>query len=244
MIDLHCHFLPGIDDGASTIEDSIALAEHAVNSGITHCVVTPHLHLGRYDNYREIIQDVFRDFKSALEESGIPLLLDFAAEVRICPEIISMVSQDKIPFLGSFEGCDVILLEMPHNQIPPGTDNMIRWLVNHNIRPMIAHPERNKEIMAEPLKVNQLVNAGALLQLTAGAVVGEFGSRCQVTAEYMLSRKMATILASDAHNVKHRPPELEPGRRYVEKLLGESMSWDLVLNTPKAITNNKFGDQT
>jgi protein-tyrosine phosphatase len=240
MFDLHCHFLPGIDDGASTLDESLALASHAVQSGITHSVVTPHLHFGRYENYLNVITSVFKDFRNAVNESGIKLQLGFAAEVRICPEIMIWVQQGKIPFLGEFEGSRVLLLELPHNQILPGWDNLLRWLSNQNIRPMIAHPERNKEIMASPEKILPLFNAGALFQLTAGAVAGLFGEKSQMTAKYILDKGLATILASDAHNMKHRPPELEHGRRQVEAWLGESVSWDMVVHTPAEIVANKF----
>ena len=242
MIDLHCHFLPGIDDGADSIEEALALAKHAVESGITHSVVTPHLHLGRYDNYRDVINPVFLEFQAALSAASIDLKLGYASEVRVCPEIMIWVTQNKMPFLGQYENQKVLLLEMPHNQIPPGIDNLLRWLVEKDIRPMIAHPERNKEIMANPLRIHPLVNAGALLQLTAGAVAGEFGARCEETAEYILKQGIATILASDAHNLKHRPPELEPGRRKVEQILGESVSWDMVKTTPMQIAAIQFTD--
>jgi protein-tyrosine phosphatase len=242
MIDMHCHFLPGIDDGAASIEEAEALCAHALKSGITHSVLTPHLHLSRYENFRDSIAKACDELQRHIATKGIELELGFAAEVRICPEIMTWVEQGLIPYLGQYENHDVLLLEMPHNQLPPGWDNLFRWLINNNIRPMIAHPERNKEIMAHPEKVLPMYNAGALFQLTAGAVAGQFGERCRNTADYILSQGIATVIASDAHNLKHRPPELEHGRRRVEQLLGESASWDMVLVTPAAITAKQFGD--
>lgn len=240
MFDLHCHFLSDIDDGPMSMSDSLAMAQHAINSGITHSVVTPHLHLGRYENFNEDIKNAFNEFKSILKLNNINLALGYAAEVRVCPDIMTWLSEDKIPFLGNYDGYKILLLEMPHNHIPSGIDNMVHWLIQKNIRPLIAHPERNKEIMANPLKLKPLINSGALLQLTAGAVAGEFGEKCYQTSNYILENGLATILASDAHNLKHRPPELESGRKRAENIIGESKSWDLVLNTPKKISAVQF----
>ncbi len=240
MYDLHCHFLPDIDDGPMSMSDSLGMAQYAINAGITHSVLTPHLHLGRYENFNEGIKNAFNEFKSQLKSNNLNLALGYAAEVRVCPDIMTWLSEDKIPFLGNYEGYKILLLEMPHNHIPSGIDNMIHWLIQKNIRPMIAHPERNKEIMANPLKIKPLINSGALLQLTAGAVAGEFGEKCYQTSNYILENGLATILASDAHNLKHRPPELESGRKRAENVIGESKSWDLVLNTPKKITAVQF----
>ena len=242
MIDLHCHLLPGIDDGAKTVDDSIALARHAVESGITHSVVTPHLHLSRYENFANDIRDARDELASTLSDLNIPLTLGYAAEVRICPEIMIWIDKKQIPFLGTYEGHKVMLVEMPHNQLLPGWDNLFRWLISKNIRPMIAHPERNKEIMATNEKILPLVNAGALVQLTAGAVAGKFGQASMETAQFILKQGLCTVLASDAHNLKHRPPALEEGRKEVEQLLGESKSWDLVLNIPREITAIQFLD--
>lgn len=240
MYDLHCHLLHGIDDGARTIEESVALAKHAVSSGITHCVLTPHLHLSRYENFANEIKVARDTFQTKLDNDGIPLRLGFAAEVRMCPEIMLWLDQNKIPFLGEVDGCKVMLIEMPHNQLLPGWDNLFRWLLNKNIRPMIAHPERNKEIMATNEKILPIVNAGAMIQLTAGAVAGKFGESSQATAKYILSQGLGDILASDAHNLKHRPPELEHGRRCVEEWVSESKSFDMVVNTPQKISSIQF----
>ena len=240
MIDLHCHLLPGIDDGAKTIDDSIAMAKYAVESGITHSVLTPHLHLSRYENFANDIRDARDELASSLNRMNIPLKLGYAAEVRICPEIMIWIDKNKIPFLGTYEGYKVMLVEMPHNQLLPGWDNLFRWLLNNKVRPMIAHPERNKEIMAMNEKVIPLVNAGALIQLTAGSVAGKFGEASTKTAEFILKQDLCTILASDAHNLKHRPPTLEEGRQQVEQLIGESKSWDMVVNIPQQISAIQF----
>ncbi len=149
MIDLHCHLLPGIDDGPVTLASALQLATLAVANGITHAVVTPHVNPGRYENTAPSIASVFEAFQTELTAQGINLKLGMAGEVRICPEIPPMLEQGLIPFLGEWEGKKVLLLELPHSHVPPGSDKLVQWLLDRDIQPMIAHPERNKDVMRD-----------------------------------------------------------------------------------------------
>jgi protein-tyrosine phosphatase len=240
MIDLHCHILPGIDDGANDLEQSLHLARLAVADGITHAVATPHIHPGRYDNTLETITKAYRLLKLALEVKKIPLQLGMAAEVRYSAEILTMVTANQLPFLGQWQGEKVLLLEMPHQEVPPGIEQLVRWLVGQGIRPMIAHPERNKDILRDYNRIKPLAQEGCLFQLTAGAVAGHFGEPVKQLSKQILEANLATILATDAHNTERRPPVLEAGRRAAEAILGESKSWELVQTTPAQIAKPHF----
>ena len=145
--------------------------------------------------------------------------------------------------LGSYQGDQIMLLELPHSRVPPGTDKLIRWLASRNIRPLIAHPERNRDIQSEPAYLRQLVDLGCLFQLTADSVTGDFGERPWQRAKQILRQGWATVIASDAHNVKRRPPRLISARQVAESYLGESAAWDLVLTHPQQITASLFVDQ-
>ncbi|AOS97209.1 Tyrosine-protein phosphatase YwqE [Microbulbifer aggregans] len=240
MIDLHCHLLPGIDDGARDLDQALQLARMAVEDGITHCVATPHIHPGRWNNTRASIADVFHAFRDSLAQEGIPLQLGMAAEIRFSDEILTMVASKQVPFLGKWEGEPVLLLELPHSHIPAGAEQLIRWLQKQGVRPMIAHPERNKDILRDFSKVLPLVRQGCLLQVTAGAVAGDFGEGPQLRAQELLSEDMVTILATDAHHEERRPPVLARGRMAAEAVVGESRSWDLVRNNPGRIAASHF----
>ncbi len=240
MIDIHCHLLPEIDDGPDSMGEALKLALLAVQSGITHSVVTPHIHPGRYENNYETIYSHYADFKDALDCHDINLALGMAAEVRICPEIINMIEQDEIPFLGELEGRKVILLEMPHSLIPVGSDKLIQALINRNILPMIAHPERNKDVMRNIDKLEPFVELGCLFQVTAGSVAGLFGEVAQMRAHQILKNNWCTVLASDAHNEMHRPPDLRPGHIAASEIVGESRAWDLVHTMPYKIVESQF----
>lgn len=235
MIDLHCHLLPGIDDGPQSMAEAVALARHAVQSGISGSVVTPHIHHGRYENTQGSIKAAFDLFSCELKALGIPLQLGFGAEVRIGPEIVEMVEENEIPFLGRLEGYRILLLEFPHGHIPLGSEKLVMWLLSRKIRPMIAHPERNKDVLKNVERIRPYVELGCLLQLTAGSVAGLFGPPPMKTASLILERGWAFALATDAHNLEHRPPEMEAGRQAAEKIVGTADSFRLVHENPASL---------
>lgn len=235
MIDLHCHLLPGIDDGPEDLASALKLARHAVAAGIRTSVVTPHMHPVRYDNLAANIRDAAQDFQQILDAEGIALQILHAAEVRLDHEILSWVGDGHIPWLGHWQGERVMLLEFPHSQVPVGADKLVAWLLKQGIRPMIAHPERNKDIMRSTDKLLPFVRMGCLLQVTAGAVAGSFGEFARLRAVDLLERGWVTVLASDAHNMEARPPELEPGRIAAAKIVGEEESWRMVRDRPAEI---------
>jgi protein-tyrosine phosphatase len=239
MIDLHCHLLPGIDDGPRTLEEALELARIASDNGIRKSVVTPHIHPGRYENDLRIISEAVAAFRVALAEHDIPLQLGIGGEVRIGPELMIMLQQETIPFLGELDGYRIMLLEFPHSHIPPGSDKLVNWLLQRNIRPLIAHPERNKDVLRHLDKITPFVQMGCLLQVTAGSVAGAFGPAAQTRAVELLECGWVTILASDAHNREHRPPDLEPGRRAAAEIVGEEASWRMVRDVPEEIIGER-----
>lgn len=241
MVDLHCHLLPGIDDGPETLEDALELARHAVANGIEKSVVTPHILPGRYDNTLPGIRDAAAQFRAELAERSIPLELGYAAEVRIGPEVMSLADGELLPTLGSMDGHKIVLLEFPDSHILPGSDKLVAWLLGRKIRPLIAHPERNKEVMRDINTIAPFVQMGCWLQITAGSVYGVFGPRCQERSRELLERGWVTALASDAHPMPTRMPELERGRAAAEAIVGEAESWRLVRERPAAITAGNPG---
>jgi len=240
MIDLHCHILPGIDDGAKDLAQALVMARMAVSDGITHAVLTPHIHLGRYSNTRESIVRACRDFRQALKSEGIALSIGVAAEIRICSELPTLLNQGDLPYLGQWHGYKVLLLEMPHSHIPLGIESLFQWMLKRRVRPMIAHPERNREIIRDFNKAIRLIERGCLFQVTAGSLTGRFGEGAKVRAHQLMRAKLVTILASDAHHERRRPPVLSDGMRIAENLLGESRAWDLVWRNPAMLAAQKF----
>jgi len=233
MIDMHCHLLPGLDDGPATLAEAVELARVAVADGITDSVVTPHVQPGRYDNQRQNIELYLRAFRLALAKHGIPLELHMGAEVRVCMESLNLLKQGQVPFVGEHRGMPVLLLELPHSHVPVGSLQLVDKLLQMNIRPMIAHPERNKALMENPSRLQPFVAIGCWLQLTAGSVTGAFGKGAQKLAHRLLDEDAVRVVATDAHNLTARRPELRPAHTWISQRWGAEMADDLMLHNPR-----------
>lgn len=215
MIDLHCHYLPGIDDGAETLEQALDLARAAVADGITVAAMTPHVHVGRYENSLSSILQAVVGFKRALAHEHIPLQIVPGGEVRLSSEIIEWLEQDELPYLGVVDGYRIMLLELPHDRVPVGSDRLARWLLENKVRPMIAHPERNKEVMGNIDKLYPFVDMGCYFQVTAASLIGEFGRTAQDIALKMVEHDWVTVLATDAHNLEYRSPRMTAAKEFL-----------------------------
>jgi protein-tyrosine phosphatase len=233
--DLHCHLLPGIDDGPATLDEALAMARLAVAAGIRRSIVTPHLHVGRWDNDLARIESAVGAYRRALEDAGIALEVGFAAEVRLDYDVLPMIDEGRVPFLGALDGAKVMLLELPHSHVPVGADKFVAWLLDRGIRPMIAHPERNKDIVRDGMKLKPFVDAGCLVQLTADAIAGGFGAACRERALDFLRRGWVNVVASDAHDTVARPPRLAPALLDAERALGARAARALVEDLPRRI---------
>lgn len=244
MIDLHCHLLCGIDDGPSTLEESLELCRIAVSDGITRAIVTPHIHPGRWENNRTSIHAACNQLQQALDDNGILLQLGFAAEVRLTDRIPDQVARDEIPFYGEVDGHKVMLLEFPHGHVIPGSHKLAEWLLAHGIRPMIAHPERNRQIMKDASQLQPFIDAGCWLQVTAGSVTGHFGERSHFIAHQLLENDEVTVLASDGHNARARPPALSQAFDNIARNYGRERALRLMLDTPKVIVAGQFSEST
>ncbi|NNE61333.1 MAG: capsular biosynthesis protein [Woeseia sp.] len=241
MIDLHCHLLPGIDDGAKTMADALAMARVAVENGIEFAVMTPHLHPGRYENSRSKTVEPVQEFRAALKTEKIALEIGIAAEVRFAIEILSLLEEDEVPFLGELEGFRILLLEFPHSHIPHGAETLIKKLLDQKIRPMIAHPERNKDVIRKAAKIEPFIEMGCLLQVTASAAAGRFGDGPHQRAQQLLERGVVFALATDAHNLKGRRPELREGMLAAAEIIGEKAARALVNDNPLSIVGQVAG---
>ena len=240
MIDVHCHLLPGIDDGARDMGEALAMARAAYENGIRFSIVTPHIHPGRYENSAQKISGSLSRFEVALSKAGIPLRLGMAAEVRLSPEILPMIERDQIPFLGELDGYRIMLLEFPHSHIPPGAEQLVEKLLAMNVRPVIAHPERNKDVMRKYSKIEPFIEMGCFLQLTASAVAGRFGKKSHKCALQLLGSDAFMMLATDAHDLKGRYPELREGYQAAVELVGPEDARKLVLDNPMAVVKSQL----
>jgi len=197
MIDLHSHILPGIDDGPATMEESVRHAVQAVRDGVTTVVATPHHANGVWDTNSPLIAERCSALAAELHKRHVPLRILPGAEVHMTPDILKKTSHGDIIALG--ETYRLLLLELPDLFIRDGVMLVIRTLLDAGITPVIAHPERNRELIANPGFIATLVGAGALMQITAGSLFNDFGPQARRCAEDMLACDLVHFAGSDWH---------------------------------------------
>lgn len=206
MIDLHCHLLPGVDDGSKSMDISLKLANDAVRDGIDYALLTPHHMNGIYLNHKKVVIKQTQDFQVELDRHKIPLKVFPGQEVRINGDLLTALDQDDILFAD--EGRRYLMLEFPDDDVPSYTSNMVYELMQRGIIPVIVHPERNTKIMKQPNLLYELLSRGCLSQITAGSYVGIFGHKVQKFSKQLIQSGQVYIFASDAHNLPNRKYEM------------------------------------
>lgn len=232
MIDIHSHILHGVDDGAQSLDDSIKMLKIAIENGVTTQVLTPHIQAGRYNNSPEYLNKLFLKFISNTQILKLPIKILLSAEVRIEPGIFKLLEKEDFPWLGTWDSKRVFLLEMPHNHLPVGSDNLAAKLIMHDILPVIVHPERNRELQCDIRKLSPFIDMGCMVQVTAGSITGNFGDKAKKVGIKLLKEGVVTLLATDCHNITYRPPDLKSGWEVAKNILGEKKANELVKENP------------
>lgn len=236
MIDLHCHLLPGIDDGAPDEATSLAMARIAVADGIRTTACTPHIYPGLYENDAAGIRSRVAALQRRLFEEGIPLGLTLGADAHLTPELLGRLKAGTAP---SLAGGRYFLLEPPHTVAPPRFSEAMFDFVGAGYTPVLTHPERLTWIRQHYAVFVALVKSGVWMQVTAGSLTGRFGKEARYFGEKMLDEGLVHLLATDAHGVRHRAPLLAEGRDAAAKWVGPEEARRLVVDRPQAILDNR-----
>jgi protein-tyrosine phosphatase len=228
MVDIHCHILPGMDDGAETIEQSVAMAEMAIEDGITHVVATPHANTEyRFDPV------AIRKRRDELQERvGNRLTLATGCDFHLNFENLQDLRAHRDKY--TINQKNYLLVEFADFSIPPGTDDTLHQLLLLGVAPIITHPERNRLIRAKPEMLRQWLRQGCYVQITAQSLLGGFGERSQKQAEEWLEQDMVHFFASDAHNTERRPLRLRKAFEATAKKRGEEVARALFFDNPLA----------
>lgn len=234
MIDIHSHILPGVDDGAVDLQESLALLDMAQKDGVTEIILTPHLDPLR-GGAASKLRSVFSHFSREAALAGSSITLRLAAEIMLDPELIHLIDSPEMLWLGHDETWRYFLMEFPPMTIPAGTLNLVAFLEKKAIRPVIAHPERNMTVMSNPDAITPLVKAGCLLQVTAGSLTGVFGEAPIVAARTMLKKGQVSFIASDCHDAHFRSPRLREGVEAAAAIVGHDEAQAMVSHTPRSL---------
>ena len=235
LIDLHCHILPGIDDGATDLELSLEMARAAVADGIAVTACTPHIMPGYYENTGPGIREAVTTLQGHLDREGIPLRLVTGADVHLVPDLVHGLRSGRILTLADSR---YFLFEPPHNTAPPRMAESVFDAMAAGYHPIVTHPERLRWIEDHYAVMTSLVQSGAWMQITSGSITGRFGKRAQYWAERMLDEGLVHILATDAHNMRGRAPSLTNAVDLVSERLGRQAALDMVFTRPQAVLDD------
>lgn len=257
MIDIHTHILPNVDDGAKDEIESHWMLKNAMKDGIHTVVATPHFH---HDHPRfslespKVIKRVER-LRKYIQKHQLKINILPGQEVRIFGELIEYYEAGKILTIADKKSH--MLIEFPFHEVPHYTEKLFYELNLREIVPIIAHPERNSDILKNPEKLLNVVEKGALTQLTAGSLLGNYGKDVQKFSHQLMENNLIHIIATDAHNVDKRPFNMNRAMVEVVKKYGEdqasyfinnaksvALGKQVVIKPPKPVGKKKFFKST
>jgi protein-tyrosine phosphatase len=223
MIDLHCHILPGVDDGPATIEESLQMAKEAAEQGIHTIVATPHHQTSKYINEKQAILHKVNELNGILKNHDLALTIMPGQEVRLYGEFIGDYESGLIQTLN--ETNKYVLIEFPSNHVPRYAESLLYDMQLKGLIPIIAHPERNAEIIERPSLLYNLIKKGALAQLTAASLTGDFGKNIKKFSVRLIEHNLVHMIASDAHNTTTRSFKLKEAYSILEKEFGAEFQY-------------------
>jgi len=232
MIDLHCHILPGLDDGPEDLETSLEMARVAAADGIRVIVASPHALNGVYQNSRETILQKVKEFRDALKAAGIPIILLPGADIHFDSDLEGKLERHEVLAVNDRT---YLLLELPRQFLPPNLEDALFKLKVRGYVPILTHPERNVRLQTDLDVLGDLVSLGAVIQITAMSLTGGFGKRARHCARHWLEQGWVHLMATDAHSPERRPPVLSGAVREVAKIIGLETAIKMVITWPKMV---------
>lgn len=228
MIDIHCHILPGLDDGADSFEISCAMAEMAIEDGVTHIIGTPHA-----DSTYAFVPELIRQRRDELQALFAGrLVFATGCDFHMSFENLQEIRQNSARF--TLNQKNYLLVEFADYSIPPSLDQALHQLQLAGLRPIVTHPERNPLIRARPERLFAWLRQGCYVQVTAQSLLGKFGQGAQERAEEWLDAGTVHFVASDAHNTTSRPLRLKETYELIAKTRGEEVARAVLVENPLA----------
>ena len=237
MIDIHCHILPDVDDGAADPDDALAMARIAADCGVTDVAATPHFR-GIYEDLDQTahFQRRFEAFRRALSAERIPLRLHLGAEILCLPETVELARAGELPTIGDtrYVLCE-FFFDAPYEYM----DRIISGIAGAGYRVVIAHPERYEAIVHDPRGAQRWFRKGYVIQMNKGSALGAFGGHIQQAARWLLDSGCVHIIASDAHSPRRRTTELSLLRSWLLERYPEEYVRILLEENPARLLRNQ-----
>lgn len=235
MIDIHHHCLPDVDDGPREWDEAVAMCRMAADEGIQTIICTPHVLRGRWRTAP--IAELEARIATLREKVGDSPRLLLGSEYFFAHDVAEVLRAGNaiVPLAGS----RYILMELASNNVPPLLDQPLYRMQLEGWIPIIAHPERNIVFQSKPELLASLSEMGARFQITAGSLIGDFGSKAQRAAEMWIAAGLAHFVATDAHNTTKRPPKVQAAAAAVKAIAGETVADALFRRNPAAVAENR-----
>lgn len=237
QIDIHSHIIPGVDDGSRDLETSLALLRMATESGTTDIIATPHVIDVSTTLTWDAIQRYVENLQKEANKENIKINIYPGAETELNWDLLELIREDHSRFC--LAGSRYLLMEMPSLMLPPHLEEIIYELQVMDIVPVLAHPERQMQLMEQPQKLLDLLQKGCAAQSNGGSVTGVFGPRVQHNVEQLLDQKVIAFMGSDAHNLRHRNTNLKEARETITTRWGVETATELFETLPQHILQNK-----
>ncbi|MBU1344816.1 MAG: hypothetical protein KKE44_19200 [Proteobacteria bacterium] len=238
MIDIHCHILPGLDDGPKNLEQAVEMAVLAKQSGISKIIATPHFLNMVYAVDFKAVYTGATVLSRELKKQKISLEIFSGAEIRIAHNTGLLLKKGLLPSLANSK---YYLFELPDIFIKDGILRVLQQLREQEIFPIIAHPERNHTIMKNPGVINDFGNEKALFQVTGDSVLGKNGKLCQKITKDMIQLGQVQFIGSDGHDIEFRKPSLENVYKAVKKISDEKTARKILIENPEMILDQASG---
>lgn len=237
MVDVHCHIVPEVDDGAWNMDAAMEMARIAVHSGVRRIIATPHFR-GVPESLEEL-PDILRQFmrlQAAIRREGLELELIPGVEILCVPQTLEMARRGRLPLLGRSR---YVLVEFYFDASAEFLDMALEELCECGYKPVVAHPERYDAVQRDPTLVRNWFRRGIVLQVNKGSVLGAFGRRVEETALRLLHRGLIHVIASDAHGPKRRTTDLSQVRQWALENLGREYTRILLEDNPARISRGE-----
>lgn len=236
-IDIHCHIMPGVDDGSPDMATSLEMLRIADKNGITHLILTPH-HKPMHHNVSPEHNVVYRKkLQEAAKEAGIKAKLFSGNEIYYSDETMEELIEGKIC---SLAGSDYVLVEFHPTNPYKAIQNAISRVQAAGFIPIIAHVERYSDIVSHPARVKDLIEMGSFIQVNASSIMGKYGFGISHFTKKLLKEELVHFVASDAHDTGRRAPNLLDCRNYVERKYGEDYGKKLFFTNPANVIRNEL----
>ncbi|OPJ55323.1 tyrosine-protein phosphatase [Alkalithermobacter paradoxus] len=236
MIDIHCHIIHNVDDGSSSIEESIEMAKIAERDGIKKIINTSHYHLYSHYVTGKSLEEKVNEFNKLLQEKNIDVKVYVGNELYYSKELISKL--DKLDYY-SLNNSKYVLIEFPPDNLPKDMEDIIYEFKIRNYIPILAHIERYSEVIDNPNLASDYINQGALIQVNASSILGKLGREIQSTCKILLQNNCIHFVASDAHGSKKRTPRLKESYNYIKDIIGKEKADKIFFENTQAIIENK-----